>query len=217
MKSMLHAVNNTQLKRMITLALLSSLLACCSLNETEPTPEALFQEKPTHFWTAKEAYQQILPSLTTWQEDAIIVSISSSSSHGENWRIQSDGRSAYWSFAIHSAKSESQTSIYLVDDQIIVGIDLQPGYDKPLSAVGQELNFPSILDSTQILPIAIAGGVPENYTAVAMYYRIHPQKPYPLAWTIRFVADSDPYDSYFIVLDPTTGETIRNDFLPSAE
>jgi len=199
----------------LLLVLLVSLAGCRSEEAAQPTP--------TRYWTAREAYEKIRPTMLAWHEDAVGVYISSlSPRENPEQRVQEDGRSPIWSFTTISLQALKGTHIRISDGEVIVGDDGIPGNEGPISPEFQ-LSFTLEdvkIDSDEAVQIAREnGGVRLDYTLIKAFIRhfnSRNDKIIPPSWELIYIPrNGDVHDVLgrkIVFIDVVTGEVLWSDF-----
>ncbi len=217
MKTLLNIYRNFSKKVLLCALVISALFSGCLPPDQGQEDPAPTQEIPTNYWTAKEAYQHIKPHLEEWHSDAIVVSTSSIAAGKRTWRIQPDGKAPWWGFTVQSPSALVKTGIYLRDDQITVGIDQIPGFEKPSPQARSEIRFEELIDTDQALAIAAASGIKPGYFLIEIYFAGHESVHDGPYWNIGFERGTTLEKSIRIIIDARTGGVLRNDFLSSGE
>lgn len=182
--------------------------SCSQRNQTDiATPEV----QPTTFRTVHEAYEIVRSAIAEWQSDAIVVSVSSVHTVDEEWRIREDGKAPLWSFPIQSPSELQATSVTLINDKIVIGVDASPGHVKSIRNVMEAINISDMIDSDEAVEIALrvvglSGSHPESIGTTSYTTE---GDPIATAWRIRMSPALDGDKPQYITIDALNGEIIE--------
>jgi hypothetical protein len=200
---------------LLLLGLGLTLLIFTILSNTRATKtETHFPEKPSVYRSALEAYQVIGPTMRDWNEDAYVVDISAPLWWVDTpeWDVQPDGRIAWWVITVVSPSAESVTQIFLVDDQIVVGVEGIPGEERPSSGKGVAVPVDAMLDSIDAIRISRKMSIESSLYGMRLgRYDNTAGEEIPLSWIMKYRLSEGGVAEVYI--DVVTGEVIRNDFL----
>lgn len=180
-------------------------------------PNFDYPQVPTHFYTAREAFDTALPQITSWHEDAIVTGMHHGPSGSpETWGIRADGKAAAWSFEVSSSSAMEYTILTLIDDVAFVsGRDGQPAL--PLRSSPTPLPSDWTVDSDQALTIATSAGAQGLPTMISTTHwrytsdALSTPESFPLAWQLSFGQQGrQPY----VLVDMYSGTILQNDFMP---
>jgi len=166
---------------------------------------------PLPYYTAVEAFKVASPQLDFWSSDAIIVAIHTGPSPEPRLpAIREDGRATSWTLMVASPSAGNVAYITLVDDVTYVsGHDGNP--DEPLRFEPISLPVDEMLDSDDVLSIALAEGSPCLPMSIGtrLPYTDSDRRLHPLSWVLGF---GERGTEGQIVIDAVTGEILQNDF-----
>jgi len=190
------------------LSVVVSAASGCTRRERGPSR---FEETPTRYWTALEAYEQIEPAILEWHEDAYVVYVGAVlTDERPGWGLQSDGRVPRWTFVIDSPSFMTQTGITLVHEkEITIGVDGHP--EIAITELGAPLPMDQITDSNLAIQIARGAGVAMSpYEIGLARFDRDLQREIPLSWLLTYAPPEG--GQVLVFINALTGELIRNGF-----
>lgn len=192
--------------------LVTALAGCSQLSPAPPRSAIRLPATPTHYYTALEAYGRIEAEMLSWHEDAFVGGVRAVlGSEAPQWSVQPDNRAPWWVFIVSSPQASRFTEINLVDEQVVVGFEGIPGYERPSSGNAEPLAIDDLIDSDQALAIARengAVGIPV-YMSLNTYDR-KARREIPLSWMILYEPPEGGIRDVYI--DAFTGEIVSNEF-----
>ncbi len=195
----------------LSIMVLLMLLVSCRSDITDRSPIPA----PGDRITALEAYEQIRPSMTTWHEDAGVVSISSVVGAEPKWRVDSEGKAPWWLFTVQSPSTLKTTEISWIAGQVIVGLDQIPNNEFTAPSAEEELPLQTMLDSNEAIGIAAGSSINLNWILLDIgidRYDSANNKHIPPSWTLTYAHPDDSTQNRRVMIDAVTGEILRNDF-----
>lgn len=183
--------------------------ASCSRRDQVDVPYPA--DQPTSYRTAHDAYETVRSAIAEWHSDAIVVNVGSLLTDDEIWRIRDDGKAPLWSFTIQSPGELQATSVTLINDKIVIGVDANPGHVKSIRNVMEAINISDMIDSDQAVEIAlrvvgISGRHPESIGTTSYTTE---GDPIATAWRIRMSPALDGDKPLYITIDAISGEIIE--------
>src|SRR4030042_5755237 len=135
--------------------LLFAAAGCASVLPTvRPRSGIRVPQTPALYYTALEAYARIKPEMLSWHEDAFVGGVRAVlGGEAPQWGVQTDNRVPWWVFVVSSPQASTFTEIHLVGDQVVVGFEGIPGYEKPSSRNAVPLAIDDLIDSDRALAI----------------------------------------------------------------
>lgn len=189
----------------LLLVLLVLLAGCHSEETAQPTP--------TRYLTALEAYEQIRPAMRAWHEDAVVVYVSSVHSARSEWRVRTEGRSVWWSFAVYSPSVSKETDISFREGEISVGIPAIPGGEVSVYSVKEGLPLDNMIDSDKAVGIALQNGANGTLYYIGIdHYDSKTNRYIPPSWGLTYGHLHDWSQQQRVIIDAVTSEVLRSDF-----
>jgi|LGOV01.1.fsa_nt_gb hypothetical protein len=158
------------------------------------------------YFTAKEAYEVILPAITSWNPDVVISRVYGGPWHGKEAVYHSDdGRMSYWTFIACSNQAKKWVYSTLVLGSVSLGVGAKPWG----TIEGNCHSFPieDLIDTDFVTDTArskVKGQLPSSFFLGGCHPR---QNTDLICWEIEFeFPDSKDISMYF---DAFTGELVN--------
>ena len=165
------------------------------------------------YMTALEAYERIRPAMLAWHEDAVVTYVSSVHSEQSEWRVRTDGRAVWWSFAVYSPSVLRETDVSFREGEISVGIPAIAGGEIPVYGVKEGLPLDNMIDSDEAVRIALQNGASGTLYYIGIdRYDSNTDRYIPPSWGLTYGHLHDWSQQQRVIIDVVTGEVLWSDF-----
>jgi hypothetical protein len=180
-------------------------------------PDFHYPERPSHYYTAREALEIALAQTPSWHQDALITFIYHRPGDPEVWGMRDDGKAPVWSFDVSSPSAMLWTAFTVIDGVAFVsGLDGHP--ELPLRSDPEPIPLDWAIDSDQAFAIARTAGAPGLPTMImtTRSSRVDTDgsragEAIALGWLLSY---GDPGDAPYVLVDAFSGDILQNDFAP---
>jgi hypothetical protein len=180
-------------------------------------PDFHYPERPSHYYTAREALEIALPQVPSWHQDALITFIYTGPGDPQVWGIRDDGKVPIWIFDVASPSSMVRTAITVIDDVAFVsGLDGHP--ELPLRSEPKPLPLDWVIDTHQAFAIARTAGARGLPTTIMTARRSRVDaggsrtgEVIALGWLLSY---GDRGRAPYVLVDAFSGAILQNDFAP---
>jgi hypothetical protein len=189
----------------------SVLVACAKLYPAPARSSIRREPVPSIYYTAIEGYAEIKPEMLGWRDDAYVTSISAIlQDERAEWRLVGD-RAPWWVYGVVSTGTSSMTDIFLVDEQIVVGIEGVPGDERPSPGKISPIPIEEIIDSDEALRLARASGAVGDPIRIRITrVDLLTSREIPMSWLLVYATPGRA--AVHVYVDALTGEVVRNEF-----